>query len=76
MARQVLSLMSEMEQELNQKMAADFSLGKFASVLLDELANTEGDAGDSNSIRQVKSPDSAQRKQGMLHTCLRLIPRI
>ncbi len=55
MARQVLSLMSEMEKELDQNMAEDFSLGKLASVLLEELQSSEGDTADSSSIRQVKS---------------------
>lgn len=55
MARQVLSLMSEMEKELDQKMSDDFSLGKLASVLLEELKSAEGDTADSQSIRQVKS---------------------
>jgi glucosamine-6-phosphate deaminase len=55
MARQILSLMSEMEKELDLKKAEDFSLGQIATVLLQELQSSEGDAGDSKSIRQVKS---------------------
>jgi glucosamine-6-phosphate deaminase len=55
MARQVLSLMSEMEKELDQKMTDEFSLGQFASVLLDEIKSVEGDTSESQSIRQVKA---------------------
>ncbi|QXD23552.1 glucosamine-6-phosphate deaminase [Opitutia bacterium ISCC 51] len=55
MARQVLSLMSEMEKELDQNLAEDFSLGKLASVLLEELQSAEGDKAESSHIRQVKS---------------------
>lgn len=55
MAQQILSLMSEMEKELNLKKSEEFSLGQIATVLLQELDNTEEEAGDSKSIRQVKS---------------------
>ncbi|MDA0346894.1 MAG: glucosamine-6-phosphate deaminase [Verrucomicrobia bacterium] len=55
MARQILSLMSEMETQLNLKKAEDFSLGQVASVLLTELQDSASNAGDSKSIRQVKS---------------------
>jgi glucosamine-6-phosphate deaminase len=55
MARQVLSLMSDMEKELDRKLSNDFSLGQFASILLDELKSVEGDTSESQSIRQVKS---------------------
>jgi len=55
MARQILSLMSEMEKELDLKKSEEFSLGQIATVLLKELQSAEGDTGDSHSIRQVKS---------------------
>lgn len=55
MAQQILSLMSEMEKELNLKKSEEFSLGQIATVLLQELDNAEEEAGDSKSIRQVKS---------------------
>lgn len=55
MAKQILSLMSDMEKELNLKSEADFSLGQVATVLLNELQNADSEAGDSRSIRQVKS---------------------
>lgn len=55
MAQQILSLMSEMEKELDLKKSEEFSLGQIATVLLQELENAEVEAGDSKSIRQVKS---------------------
>ncbi len=55
MAQQILSLMSEMEKELDLKKSEEFSLGQIATVLLQELQTPEVEAGDSKSIRQVKS---------------------
>ena len=55
MARQILSLMSEMENELELKKGEDFSLGQVATLLLKEIQSSDVEAGDSKPIRRVKS---------------------
>ncbi len=55
MATQILSLMSELEKELELKHADDISLGQVAGVILKEIRSKSFDEGDSRDIRQVKS---------------------
>lgn len=55
MTRQILSLMSEMESELDLKQPEEFSLGQMAKVMLQEITNSDSESPDSSSVRRVKS---------------------
>ena len=55
MARQILSLMNELERELNLKGAEGVSLGQVAGVILRKLQAKSSQEDDSADIRQVKS---------------------